>query len=129
MKTENNTFQGYFFTPTIITDVENTSRLLFEEVFGPFVVVNKFETRDEVIEKANSTKYGLSASVFSKNIDNITVVAKELRVGTVWCNCWMIRELNMPFGGTKESGNGRDGTVDSFDFYSEKKTVCIKIDH
>uniref|UniRef100_A0AC34R7L7 Aldehyde dehydrogenase domain-containing protein n=1 Tax=Panagrolaimus sp. JU765 TaxID=591449 RepID=A0AC34R7L7_9BILA len=121
--------KGYFFTPTIITDVENTSRLLFEEVFGPFVVVNKFETRDEVIEKANSTKYGLSASVFSKNIDNITVVAKELRVGTVWCNCWMIRELNMPFGGTKESGNGRDGTVDSFDFYSEKKTVCIKIDH
>uniref|UniRef100_A0A914CS73 Aldehyde dehydrogenase domain-containing protein n=1 Tax=Acrobeloides nanus TaxID=290746 RepID=A0A914CS73_9BILA len=81
----------------------------------------------EVIERANNVPYGLSASVWSKNVDEITKVSSKLRVGTVWCNCWLIRELNMPFGGTKDSGNGRDGTVDSLQFYTEPKTICIKM--
>uniref|UniRef100_A0A914XT44 Aldehyde dehydrogenase domain-containing protein n=1 Tax=Panagrolaimus superbus TaxID=310955 RepID=A0A914XT44_9BILA len=119
--------RGYFFAPTVISDGNESSTLLYEEVFGPFVAVVKFDNLQEVVEKANSTPYGLSASIWSKSIDNITSVASSLRVGTVWCNCWMVRELNMPFGGTKDSGNGRDGTPDSFDFYSEKKNVCIKL--
>uniref|UniRef100_A0A7E4VA51 Aldedh domain-containing protein n=1 Tax=Panagrellus redivivus TaxID=6233 RepID=A0A7E4VA51_PANRE len=119
--------KGYFFAPTVVSNVADDSKLLTEEIFGPFVVVSPFKTTEEVIRKANSGNYGLSASILSQNIDEVTTVARALKVGTVWANCWMVRDLRMPFGGTKESGSGRDGTAgDSLDFYSEKKTICIK---
>uniref|UniRef100_A0A914D3Q6 Aldehyde dehydrogenase domain-containing protein n=1 Tax=Acrobeloides nanus TaxID=290746 RepID=A0A914D3Q6_9BILA len=119
--------KGYFISPTVILGAKDESRLLKEEIFGPVVCIVPFETSEEVIERANNVPYGLSASVWSKNVDEITKVSSKLRVGTVWCNCWLVRELNMPFGGTKDSGNGRDGTVDSLQFYTEPKTICIKM--
>jgi len=119
--------RGYFVPPTIISGVPNDSRLIKEEIFGPVVVVSKFETADEAVELVNSVDYGLSASVWSKQIDNINTVANRLRVGTVWCNCWLVRDLNMPFGGTKHSGTGREGIQDSLHFFTEQKTICIKL--
>jgi len=82
----------------------------------------------EVVSRANDVKYGLSASVWSKDVNRIHNVAQKLQVGTVWCNCWLVRDLNMPFGGTKASGIGREGAFDSVDFFTEKKTICVKID-
>ncbi|TKR80328.1 hypothetical protein L596_014417 [Steinernema carpocapsae] len=118
---------GYFVSPTVVTNVKATSRLLNEEIFGPVVCVVPFDTRDEAIAKANAVPYGLSASIWSKNVDEIHATASALRVGTVWCNCWLVRELNMPFGGTKDSGMGREGAADSIHFFTEQKTICVKI--
>lgn len=77
-------------SPTVISDVPADSRIIKEEIFGPVVAVCKFENADEVVDLVNSVDYGLSASVWSKQIDEINSVAHRLRVGTVWCNCWMV---------------------------------------
>lgn len=98
-----------------------------EEIFGPVVCVTPFDTADEVVQRVNAVDYGLSASVWATGVDNLTSVANRLRVGTVWCNCWLLRDLTMPFGGTKASGQGREGTADSIHFFTEPKTVTIKL--
>ncbi|CEF68719.1 Aldehyde dehydrogenase family 8 member A1 [Strongyloides ratti] len=117
---------GYFIKPTIIAGAKDDSKYMKEEIFGPVVCVTKFSTIEEVIERANNTPYGLSASVWSKNSNELQIVGDELRVGTCWLNCWLVRDLNMPFGGTKESGIGREGAEDSIHFYTEQKTICLK---
>uniref|UniRef100_A0A0N4ZJB7 Aldedh domain-containing protein n=1 Tax=Parastrongyloides trichosuri TaxID=131310 RepID=A0A0N4ZJB7_PARTI len=117
---------GYFIKPTIIAGADDNSRFMREEIFGPVVCVTKFSTIQEVIERGNNTPYGLSATVWSNNTDELQIVADELRVGTCWLNCWLVRDLNMPFGGTKESGIGREGAEDSIHFYTEQKTICLK---
>ncbi|VDL73811.1 unnamed protein product [Nippostrongylus brasiliensis] len=98
-----------------------------EEIFGPVVCVTAFDSSEEVISRANATPYGLSATVWSENNEELINTAHGLRVGTVWCNTWLTRDLNMPFGGTKESGMGREGALDSFHFFTEQKTVCIRL--
>ncbi|CAD5233281.1 unnamed protein product [Bursaphelenchus xylophilus] len=118
---------GYFIAPTVISGASDDSRLMREEIFGPVVVVTPFDTADEAVRRVNASEYGLSATVWSESIDNLTSVANRLRVGTVWCNCWLVRDLTMPFGGTKQSGSGREGLEDSLHFYTEQKTVCIKL--
>ncbi|GMR52609.1 hypothetical protein PMAYCL1PPCAC_22804, partial [Pristionchus mayeri] len=118
---------GYFIQPTLITGLTDSSRCMQEEIFGPVVCLVPFGSNEEVISRANSTSYGLSATVFSENVNEIHSIARSLRVGTVWCNTWMLRDLNMPFGGTKESGMGREGGEDSLHFFTEQKTICIKI--
>ncbi|KHJ77015.1 hypothetical protein OESDEN_23365 [Oesophagostomum dentatum] len=85
------------------------------------------ELKEEVTARANNTCYGLSATVWSENNEELINTAHGLRVGTVWCNTWLTRDLNMPFGGTKQSGMGREGALDSFHFFTEQKTICIKI--
>ncbi|XP_054159341.1 2-aminomuconic semialdehyde dehydrogenase-like [Oppia nitens] len=117
---------GYYVSPTVITDISDDSACMREEIFGPVVCVVPFDTQDEVVTRANNSPYGLSASVWSSNVDRVHTVANRLRVGTVWCNCWLVRNLNMPFGGQKQSGTGREATLDSREFYTEKKTICIK---
>uniref|UniRef100_A0A915E3H7 Aldehyde dehydrogenase domain-containing protein n=1 Tax=Ditylenchus dipsaci TaxID=166011 RepID=A0A915E3H7_9BILA len=119
--------KGYFIAPTVIIGAADESRLMQEEIFGPLVCITSFEGVEEVIQRANALPYGLSASVWSKDVDEITTVSTKLRVGTVWCNCWLVRELNMPFGGTKESGIGREGVTDSIHFFTEAKNVCLKL--
>lgn len=112
--------KGYFMRPTIITELHATeSRLQQEEIFGPVVTVTPFDTDDEVVAYANSTQFGLSASIWTKNLSRAHLVASQLEVGTVWVNTWMNRDLNMPFGGVKKSGLGREGRSDSMDFYTE----------
>lgn len=118
---------GYFVAPTLIIDMKDNSRCMKEEIFGPVVCISQFETEQEVIKRANDSPYGLTATVWSSSVDKIHRVANQLKVGTVWCNCWLLRNLHMPFGGVKSSGIGREGSFDSKEFYTEKKTICVKI--
>jgi acyl-CoA reductase-like NAD-dependent aldehyde dehydrogenase len=117
---------GYFMLPTVITDIKDESRCMTEEIFGPVTCVVPFDSEEEVITRANSVRYGLAATVWSKDVGRIHRVAKKLQSGLVWTNCWLIRELNLPFGGMKSSGIGREGAKDSYDFFTEIKTITIK---
>ncbi|KAF1748245.1 hypothetical protein GCK72_024712 [Caenorhabditis remanei] len=118
---------GYFIAPTVIVGLPDSSQVMTDEIFGPVVCITPFDTAEEVIERANSTSYGLSATVWSANTDELLNTANELRAGTVWCNTWLARELSMPFGGCKQSGTGREGLHDSLHFYSDAKTVCVNL--
>lgn len=119
--------KGYFFPPTVVSNLPRDSRCMREEIFGPLVCISKFSSEDEAIELANDVEYGLCASVWSESVGRVHRVSAELDVGTVWNNCWLIRDLNMPFGGNKQSGIGREGIRYSLETYTCEKTVCIKI--
>ena len=116
---------GYYLNPTIISGLEYQCRVMQEEIFGPVVTVTKFKSEDEVIKWANSTKFGLSASVWTQDVSRAHRVAEKIDAGTVWVNSWMLRDLRVPFGGMKASGLGREGGDHSIDFYTETKNVCI----
>lgn len=118
---------GFFIQPTIISGVGDDHRCMQEEIFGPVTCVTVFDTEAEVVERVNNTRYGLCASVWSQNVGTIHRVAQQLEVGTVWSNCWLIRSLDMPFGGVKDSGSGREGTRHSLELFTEEKTHCVKI--
>jgi aminomuconate-semialdehyde/2-hydroxymuconate-6-semialdehyde dehydrogenase len=118
---------GYYIEPTIIEGLSHSCRTNQEEIFGPVVSIIPFKTEEEVIEMANSTKYGLSASIFTKNVSRAHRVAAEIDAGIVWVNTWMLRDLRIPFGGMKNSGVGREGGFKSLQFFTEPKNVCIKI--
>lgn len=119
--------RGYFIRPTVITNVHPTeSRLQKEEIFGPVVTITPFTTEEEVVRYANATQYGLSASVWTESLKKANFISRGLKVGTVWINTWMKRDLNMPFGGVKNSGLGREGLDDSEHFFTEDKTICIQ---
>ncbi|KAM8963484.1 2-aminomuconic semialdehyde dehydrogenase isoform 2-T2 [Lycaon pictus] len=117
---------GYFMLPTVITHIKDESCCMKEEIFGPVTCVVPFDSEEEVIQRANSVKYGLAATVWSCNVGRVHRVAKKLQSGLVWTNCWLIRELNLPFGGMKSSGVGREGGKDSYEFFTEVKTITIK---
>jgi len=118
---------GYYIAPTIIEGLPHTCRTNQEEIFGPVVSVIPFKTEDEVITMANSTKYGLSASIFTKDVSRAHRIAAAIDSGIVWVNTWMLRDLRIPFGGMKNSGVGREGGFKSLQFFTEPKNVCIKI--
>ncbi|XP_010080682.1 PREDICTED: aldehyde dehydrogenase family 8 member A1 isoform X2 [Pterocles gutturalis] len=118
--------KGYFMLPTVIAEVKDDSCCMQEEIFGPVTCVVAFDTEEEVIERANSVKYGLAATVWSSNVGRVHRVAQKLQAGLVWTNCWLIRDLNLPFGGMKASGIGREGGKDSYEFFTEVKTITIK---
>ncbi|XP_065897799.1 2-aminomuconic semialdehyde dehydrogenase-like [Dysidea avara] len=117
---------GYFMRPTVITNIKDDSPAMTEEIFGPVVCITPFDSEDEVICRANSLPYGLAACVWTESSGRTHRVSQQLDVGTVWVNCWMVRDLNVPFGGAKKSGIGREGLHDSLNFYTEVKTICIK---
>uniref|UniRef100_V9KKH3 2-aminomuconic semialdehyde dehydrogenase n=1 Tax=Callorhinchus milii TaxID=7868 RepID=V9KKH3_CALMI len=117
---------GYFLLPTVITDMMDDSCCMQEEIFGPVTCVVPFETEEEVIQRANNVKFGLAATVWSQDVGRVHRVAKKLHTGMVWTNCWLIRDLNLPFGGMKASGVGREGAKDSFEFFTEVKTITMK---
>lgn len=119
--------KGYYCQPTVITRLQDTARCMQDEIFGPVTCIACFDEEHEVIARANNVKYGLCASVWSENLGTIHRVANKLDVGTVWANCWLVRSLDMPFGGTKGSGTGREGTHHSLEAYTEEKTICLKI--
>lgn len=118
---------GFFFPPTIVSNISHKSNCATEEIFGPLVCVFPFDSEEEVIENVNSSKYGLSATIWSQDVNTIHRVSQRIKAGTIWCNCWLQRNLHFPFGGMKSSGVGREGTMDSREFFTEKKTVCVKI--
>jgi aminomuconate-semialdehyde/2-hydroxymuconate-6-semialdehyde dehydrogenase len=118
---------GYFVEPAIVTGLGCDCRVLQEEIFGPVVTITPFDDEEEAIRFANSTRYGLSATVWTRDLSRAHRVAAALDAGTVWINCWLLRDLRVPFGGMKESGVGREGGFDSLNFFTEAKNVCVKI--
>jgi aminomuconate-semialdehyde/2-hydroxymuconate-6-semialdehyde dehydrogenase len=118
---------GLVVKPTIITGLGLDSPHYCEEIFGPVVVVRAFETEQEVVELANDSPYGLNAMVFTENLSRAHRVAARLEAGTVWVNCFFIRDLRAPFGGFGDSGVGREGGVFSRDFFTEPKAVIVEV--
>ena len=118
---------GYYIQPTIIEGLSFNCDINQEEIFGPVVSLIPFDTEEEVIEMANSTKYGLSASIFTENISKGHRVAAAIDSGVVWINTWLLRDLRIPFGGMKQSGVGREGGFKSLEFFPEPKNICVKI--
>ena len=117
--------EGYFFPPTVLTDLPVSCRTNREEIFGPVVTITPFDSEDEVIGYANDNEYGLASSVWTQNLSRAHRVAEKIHTGTVWINCWLVRDLRVPFGGMKQSGVGREGGEEALRFFTEAKNVCI----
>jgi aminomuconate-semialdehyde/2-hydroxymuconate-6-semialdehyde dehydrogenase len=117
--------EGYFFAPTVITGLSVSCRTNREEIFGPVVTITPFDSEEEVINHANNVEYGLSSSVWTQNLSRAHRVAERINTGTVWVNCWLVRDLRVPFGGMKQSGVGREGGEEALRFFTEPKNVCI----
>ena len=118
--------KGYFLAPTVIEGLPHTCRTNQEEIFGPVVTLIPFDTEEEAITMANSTKYGLASSTWTSDLKRAHRVARELHTGIAWINCWLLRDLRTPFGGVKNSGVGREGGFEALQFFTEPKNVCIK---
>lgn len=119
--------KGYFVRPTVIDDLTHCSEIHQTEIFGPVVTVNTFKYAHDAVKWANNSPYGLSASVWTKDLSRAHKVAAGLDVGTVWINTWLKRDLRVPFGGAKASGLGREGGDHSIEFFTETKTVCVQL--
>jgi len=119
---------GYFVEPTVFDGVSNTMKIAREEIFGPVLSVIRFKTEEEAVAMANDSAYGLQASVWSSNINRAHRVARALRAGTVHVNQYDEDDITVPFGGFKQSGNGRDKSLHAFDKYTELKTTWIRLD-
>ena len=112
---------GLYYLPTLIAGAKEGSEILTEEVFGPVLTIQTFDTDDEAVAMANSTRFGLAATIVSSDDDRAERVASRVVAGTVWVNCFYVRDLRAPFGGSRESGIGREGGNWSFDFYCDVK--------
>jgi aminomuconate-semialdehyde/2-hydroxymuconate-6-semialdehyde dehydrogenase len=116
---------GYFIGPTLISDLPEASRLHFDEIFGPVVTLQRFSSEDQAVALANSTDYGLAATVWTRDLATAHRTAACLQSGIVWVNDWLVRDLRTPFGGMKDSGLGREGGSWSLEFFTEPKNVFI----
>ncbi|MCB9282958.1 MAG: aldehyde dehydrogenase [Lewinellaceae bacterium] len=117
---------GYFLRPAIIEGLPISCRTNQEEIFGPVVTIQPFDTEEEAIALANGVQYGLASTVWTNNLQRAQRVAERLQAGIVWINCWMLRDLRTPFGGVKHSGVGREGGWEALRFFTEAKNVCMK---
>jgi 5-carboxymethyl-2-hydroxymuconic-semialdehyde dehydrogenase len=115
---------GLYYRPTLFVDVPPGAEVLRKEVFGPVLTLQTFEDEEEAIALANETEYGLAAILYTGDRERADRVASRLVAGTVWVNCFFVRDLRAPFGGARSSGVGREGGVYSFDFYADVKNVC-----
>lgn len=116
---------GNYLNATVVAGAEPEDRISRQEVFGPVVTVSPFDTKEEAVEIANGVEYGLSAVVQTRDVGRAVRVAGALEAGTVWVNDFFVRDLRVPFGGTKQSGVGREGGIYGREFYTEAKTVCL----
>ena len=117
---------GNYVAPTVFADVENRWRIAQEEIFGPVQVIAPFDDIDEAIALANDSRYGLAGMIWTTSLDTAHKVAREVRTGTMWVNCFFIRDLRAPFGGMKDSGIGREGGLHSEEFFTEAKAVVMQ---
>ena len=117
---------GLWYEPTLVLPRSNESEIVQREVFGPVLTLQTFSSDTEAVALANSTRYGLSAMVFTSSAERATAMGEAIRAGTVWTNCFLVRDLTAPFGGCGASGIGREGGDHALDFYSELKTVQVK---
>lgn len=118
---------GFFYAPTVLADLPNSSRVVQEEIFGPVLTVQPFDTEDEAIELANSTDYGLAAGLQTSNVARAHRVAAQLQAGIVWVNDWAMLDPSVPFGGVKNSGFGREYGPEAMDSYTKVKSVVISL--
>ncbi len=118
---------GWFVEPTVIDGLINSCRTNQEEIFGPIVTIIPFKDEGEAIDIANDTEYGLSATIWTEDIDKATRVARNIDAGVIWINCWLVRDLRTPFGGMKQSGMGREGGTEILNFFTEPKNICEQI--
>jgi aminomuconate-semialdehyde/2-hydroxymuconate-6-semialdehyde dehydrogenase len=118
---------GYFVEPTVITGLNHLCRTNQEEIFGPVVTILPFDTEEEAVMMANSTHYGLAATIWTENLSRAHRVAQQVKSGIIWINCWLLRDLRTPFGGVKQSGVGREGGWEAMKFFTEAKNVCVKV--
>jgi aminomuconate-semialdehyde/2-hydroxymuconate-6-semialdehyde dehydrogenase len=119
--------KGFYVQPTIYTGLPESARCVKEEIFGPVCHVAPFDTEEEAVSRANDTKYGLAASIWTTNLKRGHRVAQQMNVGITWVNCWFLRDLRTPFGGVGLSGIGREGGMHSLNFYSELNNICIRL--
>jgi phenylacetaldehyde dehydrogenase len=116
---------GWYHTPTILTGVEESARVVQEEIFGPVLVATPFDDIDEVAALANATAYGLSASIWSNNLKRVHQLIPRIKAGTIWVNCHGLLDNALPFGGYKQSGIGREMGRAMIDLYTETKSVMM----
>ncbi|MBX7173130.1 MAG: aldehyde dehydrogenase [Pyrinomonadaceae bacterium] len=120
---------GWFIEPTIIENLPFDCRTNQEEIFGPVVTIQPFETEEEVLKYANSVRYGLASTIWTENLSVAHRLAAQIEAGIVWINCWLLRDLRTPFGGVKDSGMGREGGFEALRFFTEEKNVCVKVNY
>lgn len=118
---------GYYVKPTVFADVTDNMRIAKEEIFGPVQQLIRFKNIDEVIERANKSDYGLAAAVFTKDLDRANHIIQGLRAGTVWVNTYNAFGAQVPFGGYKMSGHGRENSEYALQNYTEVKSVIVKV--
>jgi aminomuconate-semialdehyde/2-hydroxymuconate-6-semialdehyde dehydrogenase len=121
---DNEDLGGLYYRPTLFANVRTDSEIVQHEVFGPVLTLQSFDDEDEAVALANGTEYGLAAILYTGDPERAERVSSRLVAGTVWVNCFFVRDLNAPFGGSRRSGIGREGGVWSFDFYADVKNVC-----
>ncbi len=127
VKVEGRCSNGYFIRPTVIEGLGPECRTNQEEIFGPVVTLQPFNSEEEAVNLANSTQYGLAATIWSQDISKANRVAAKVDSGIIWVNCWLLRDLRTPFGGMKNSGVGREGGWEALRFFTESKNVCIEL--
>ena len=126
VKLEGRCANGYFIEPTIIEGLNQNCKTNQEEIFGPVVTIQPFETEEEALQLANATNYGLAASIWTQDISKANRMAAKVQSGIIWINCWLLRDLRTPFGGMKNSGVGREGGWEALKFFTEAKNVCVQ---
>ncbi|MEN9930134.1 MAG: hypothetical protein RL604_381 [Pseudomonadota bacterium] len=126
-KMPDNLKEGHWIEPTIWTGLPETASVVQEEIFGPCCHIRPFDTDEEVIKLANDTQYGLATTIWTTNLARAHTVAAKIDVGITWVNSWFLRDLRTAFGGSKQSGIGREGGVHSLEFYTETRNICIKL--
>ena len=119
--------EGFFVQPTLIEGLGPSCQTNQEEIFGPVATLLPFDGAEEAVRLANSTRYGLAASLWTRDLSRAHRVSAQLHSGIVWVNCWMLRDLRTPFGGVRESGVGREGGMEALRFFTEPKNVCVKL--
>jgi phenylacetaldehyde dehydrogenase len=119
--------RGYFVQPTVLTNTQPDMKVVREEIFGPVVVAAPFQSIDDIARTANDTPYGLGAGIWTKDISKAHALAKKIRAGTVWINCYNIFDAALPFGGYKQSGWGREMGHEALEAYTEVKAVCAQL--
>ncbi|MFM7710008.1 MAG: aldehyde dehydrogenase family protein, partial [Ferruginibacter sp.] len=117
---------GYFIEPTVIEGLGPQCKTNTEEIFGPVVTLQPFNTLEEALSLANATSYGLSSTIWTQDLTKAHSLAAKLECGIIWVNCWLVRDLRTPFGGTKNSGVGREGGWEAMRFFTEAKNVCVQ---
>ena len=116
---------GYFVEPTVVVNTHHKMKVVREEIFGPVLVAMPYDDLDDLVHKANDTDFGLAASIWSQNISRVLELIPRIKAGTIWVNTHSVLDANMPFGGFKQSGMGREHGRAAIEEYTEPKTVCI----